>query len=67
MNDKAALEKMRADLRRLLERRFGPLGDSLSQRIREASDLARLRAALDPALDLQTIREVEQSFDELDL
>jgi hypothetical protein len=58
MDDEDDLEKWRATLRRLLAARFGPLMESLSRRIKAASDLTRLRAAVDQALQMQRLDDL---------
>ena len=51
------LRARRSDLRMLLEKRFGPLPESVRQRIEATDDLNQLEAALLQSLDIKTLNE----------
>jgi predicted transposase YdaD len=53
------LEARRDDLVALLEKRFGSLPKELLQRIQGLSDVARLRAALQQVLDIDSLDELQ--------
>jgi hypothetical protein len=48
----------RETLRQLLTSRFGPLPETLSQRIEAASNLIQLRAAFEQSLKIQRLDEL---------
>jgi hypothetical protein len=55
----AGLTALREVLQRLLEKRFGPLPESLTKRINATTDLHRLQAAGEKVLDLKNLDELQ--------
>ena len=49
----------RAVLRRLLTKRFGPLPESLLQRIEATADAGRLQACIEQVMELRTLDELQ--------
>ena len=56
---KGRLSASREILRRLLTARFGPLPEALLRKIAEASDPARLQAALDQVIQISRLEELD--------
>jgi hypothetical protein len=56
---KGVLRGYRKVLRNMLARRFDPLPDAVLQRIEAATDLARLKAALDRVDEITSLDELE--------
>jgi hypothetical protein len=56
---KGELRNSRKLLRRLLEKRFGPLPEATIRRIEDSQDLARLEASILQAADLKNLDELQ--------
>jgi len=54
-----AVKARRADVRRLLEIRFGPLPEALLQRLQALSDMNRLEALFDQAVSLVSLQDLQ--------
>ena len=54
----ARIENSRAYIRRILELRFGPLPEALVRRLQGLSDVERLDALLDEAVQKDTLQDV---------